>query len=252
MAQLHEVLAVEGGLEETSKKTVKEAIDTFTKKAEHFSEHIKSLEMFDDARKNEEQAGAEYRQMTTTVGQKLAYVANHVTRHLDAMADKDVTNLDARANLIIDGETILAAAPATLLLGLENRLKALRPMYLAIPTLTPGRDWVPDTDKGVGVWRDANPSTRMRTEKQVQSRIVAPATVEHPAKVETWGGYTMIGKFTDQEWSGALSPAQKSAMLGRLDKLIREVKKARQKANMAKVQNVKIGEAIFGYLHTDD
>ena len=46
-----------------------------------------------------------------------------------------------------------------------------------------------------------------------------------------------------------ISPAEKSAILGRLDKLTRAVKKARQKANTAEVTKVTIGEELFKYIH---
>ena len=53
MAKLHEILAVEGDLEATAKKIINEAINTFSKKADHFIEAHRSLKMFDEERQHE-------------------------------------------------------------------------------------------------------------------------------------------------------------------------------------------------------
>jgi hypothetical protein len=46
-----------------------------------------------------------------------------------------------------------------------------------------------------------------------------------------------------------LSPADKSALLGRLDRMIQAVKAARCKANMADVVEESIGTRMFQYIH---
>ena len=46
-----------------------------------------------------------------------------------------------------------------------------------------------------------------------------------------------------------ISPAEKSALLGRIDKLIQATKKARQQANAAEVVNREIGRKIMDYIN---
>lgn len=88
MAQLHEVLAVDRDLEQVSSKVVGEAVVTFTKKVDHFTGHVRTLKMFDEARKNEEAGQIEIKELTTTVPEKLAYVAEHLIRYYGCLGPK--------------------------------------------------------------------------------------------------------------------------------------------------------------------
>jgi hypothetical protein len=82
----------------------------------------------------------------------------------------------------------------------------------------------------------------------MKHKVLYDATEEHPAQLETWSEDIPIGKFTETLWSGMLSPAEKSAKLGRIDKLLRAVKKARQRANAVDVVDVTIGKELFNYI----
>lgn len=247
MPKLHEVLAVEGDLSATATKIMEEAIITFTKKPDHFQESHRSLRMFDDARAEENMD--EHKVMVTTVADKLEYVSDMVTRYLDAFARKEATNQTAKADLVVRGQTLIADVPATLLLGLETKLKALRRVYEAIPTLQPGIDWEKDSERGQNVWKAFEPETRMRTEKVIQHKTLYEATKEHPAQIEKWTQDMPVGRFTINHWSGMLSSAEKSDLLFRIDDLIQAAKKARQRANTAEVTDLSIGNAIFDYIH---
>lgn len=247
MAKLHEILAVEGDLDATARKVTDEAIDTFHKKPDHFIEQHRSLVLFDDDRSSENLD--ESKALVTTVADKLSYVRGHIERYFDTFARKEATNQTAKADLVIDGVTLIEDAPATMLLGLESKLKTMRAMYEAIPTLQPGADWVLDPDRGADIFKSSEPEVRMKTEKQIQHKVLVEATKEHPAQIEKWNADVPVGKITLRSWSGMMSPAEKSALLGRIDTLIRAVKKARQRANTAEVVDIFIGSALFGFIH---
>lgn len=70
MAKLHEVLAVESGLQTTAKKVNEETIRTFGKKDEHFVETTRRVEFFDEADR-EKLNTTEHKAMVTTVLDKL-------------------------------------------------------------------------------------------------------------------------------------------------------------------------------------
>ncbi len=247
MSKLHEILAVEGDLDATARKVIDEAINTFQKKADHFQEQHRSLVMFDENRSAENVD--ETKALVTTVGDKLSYVRRHAVKYLDTFAKKEATNQTAVADLVIDGVTLAEAVPATMLLGLESKLKTVRGMYEAIPTLQPGTDWQPDADRGEGIYRAVEPEVRMRTEKQIQHKVLVEPTKEHPAQIEKWNADVPVGKITLRNWSGMMSPAEKSALLGRIDTLIRGVKRARQRANTTEVVNRDIGDTLFNFIH---
>lgn len=245
MTKLHEILAVEGDLEATAKKLTNEAINTFSKKAEHFIEMQRDLLMFDDDRQRENTS--ERKEMVTTVADKLTYVRNSVSRYFNAFATKEATNQIATADLIVSGETLMTEVPATVLLGLESKLKHLRAMYEAIPTLQPGVKWELDSTKDVYV--QTKPQENFKTEKTLNYKVLHPATPEHPAQIESWHSDDPVGAITTQHWSGMLSPADKSGLLRRLDELIRATKKARQRANTADVVDIEVGDLVFDYIH---
>lgn len=247
MAKLHEILAVEGDLENVANKLVNEATATFSKKPDHFIETVRRVEMLDEARKDEDVE--EHKAMVTTVRDKLDFVRPAVAKYFDVFVAKETTNQAATADIVVNGVTLVAGVPVTALLGLQNRLKNLRAMYEAIPTLQPGKHWAADTSQGAHVYRARHTEVRHRTEKQIQSKVLYEATKEHPAQIEKWVSDVVCGRIHVDEWSGMLSPADKSRMLERLDDLIRAVKRARQRANDIEVVERNLGAVLLDYVH---
>jgi hypothetical protein len=170
---------------------------------------------------------------------------------IDIYLRKEEANQRAKADVMIGDEVLAKDVPATVLLGLETKLAALRAVYEAIPTLMPGPTWVRDTDaKLPGVWRSVHPDQRVKTRKTIEPVVLVAATREHPAQVEKVSVDKPIGKITIQTLSGMTTSAAKSETLGRLDRLIGAVKKARQRANGVEVNKaLRIGDALMGYVN---
>ena len=223
--RLHELLAVEGDLEGIYKKILDETTVTFNKKVERFFGSIRTLEWFEEGNPP---IPDEHQALTTTVKDKLDYQQKAVIRYFDALLQKERTNQDARADIIIDGTTIASDLPATFLLGLETRLKKVREVYSAIPTLPPNVKWEKDITKGDDIYSRVYPEEQLRTEKIFKVQVLYEATKEHPAQVEKIPETKNVGVYKKEVWNGLLSPAEKSTILGKIDKLIQAVKKARQ------------------------
>lgn len=247
--KLHELLAVEGDLQGAASKIMDETKDTFTKRADHFTGFHKTLHMLDSAREQEAAAGEEHKELVSTVDEKLNYTSKAVIKYFDALLQKEKTNQNAKADLVVDGVTLATDLPATFLLGLEARLKLVRDYYAAIPTLQPGIQWVPDSTQRPGVYRASTQDVRTKTEKTVKAKVLYDATDKHPAQIDKWTEDIVIGLFKTDKWSGMLSPAQKSELLGRIDSLIQGVKKARQRANHAEVESTHVGKALFDFIN---
>lgn len=249
MPKLHEVLAVESGLQTAAKKINEETIKTFGKKDEHFVETVTQLRHFDaeDSKLDVDDAKA----MVTTVFDKLLHTVPPNVRALDAYIQKEATNQLAKADIVIDDKIIAAEVPATVLLGLETKLTELRAVYEAIPTLAPGPTWQIDSDKRKkgGVYRSMQPDVTFRTRKTIKPIIMAPATEHHPAQVQAVSEDVPVAKITKQHWSGMITSGQKSDLLERLDQLLRAVKKARQRANATPVVKRSIGKELFDFIH---
>lgn len=248
MGKLHELLAVEGDKKGTSEKILKEGLTTFIKRSDHFTGHTKVLEYFDDVRNDKEGGVTERNEIVTTVGKKLEYIMGPVADYYNVTLQKETTNQKATADLVVDGETLGKSLPATFLLGLETKLKGVREVISAVPTLQPGISWIPDTDAGEGVFKREHPERTFKTERTIKPFELSPATKEHKAQVEKLSVDVNIGVFITDSSSSMLSPADKSKMLERVDKLIQAVKKARQRANNIDVEKAEIGGAITKYI----
>jgi len=247
MTKLHEILAVEGDVAGEYKKILSETGTTFSKKAELFFGFLRVLDMFEEGSPT---PPAEFKEIDTTVQKKLDYQKKFIIRYFDLVLQKESTNQKATADIEVDGVVLAKDVPATFLLGLESKLKQLREVYNRIPTLPPGIKWLKDENKGEGVYITEKPEEQFKTEKVIIPQILYEATKEHPAQVEKITETKNVGKYSRTSWTGTISPAEKSALLGRLDKLSRAVKKARQRANTEPVVKRTIGKELFDYIHT--
>lgn len=248
MASLHEVLAVEGDLRKTATTVRDEAMAVFKGKVDLFTETVTTTAYFD----NDEAArldGSETSALTTTVGQKLTWVAEMMTRYLDAYLQKEATNQTANADVVLDDRVFLTAVPVTALLGMEQILKDLRDTYAAIPTLKPGPVWQLDQERGKGVYRARDPEITFITKKTVRPVVMSPATDKHAAQIEKVPEDIKIAKRAKSTWSGTLSVTDKAELLDRLDRLIQAFKQARMRANCVDVVSGQMGAAVFAYLH---
>lgn len=248
--KLHELIAVEGELDGTAKKILTEATATFGKN-DHFLAGRREVHMLADTEQAKAEELVEQTALTTTVAEKLDYVRGHVVRYWDALLQKEATNQHAKADLVVNGVTMAKDLPATFLLGMEHRLKALRAVYEAIPTLQPGANWVVDTthEKAVVYRRDPD-LVKVRTKKIPKPVVLYEATKEHPAQVKELVEDVTVGTITERVWSGMITPAEKSDLLGRIDTLLRACKKARQRANMAEIVKLTIAKAMMDFVNT--
>jgi hypothetical protein len=248
MSKLHEILAVEADLQGTAEKTRTECVNTFTKKASLFNGSNRTLKMFSEDRKNEEDGGRVDQPLNTTVNDKLEYIIDSQIRYFDCLAQKESTNQVAKADLIVQGNVIAKELPATLLLGLESRLKAIRGVFETIPTLDPNIHWEIATDQGESIWRSSEAEVTRREEKVMKPVVLYAATDKHPAQVKESVENQTVGLYYTMKFSGMITPAKKSHYLERIDVLIQAVKQARQRANSTEVVNTTIGRQLFDFI----
>lgn len=247
MTLLHELLAVEPDVVNVTTSVLDEALITFSKKTDHFIGQARAVKHLEETRSNEDVNDS--KAIVTTVDDKLDYVLKNTARLYDVLLQKDATNCIAKADLEVEGITLAKNVPGIFLLGMETRLKKLRDVLHAIPTLEPAIDWQEDPNKGKGVYR-APVATTMRTEKVLEHKILVQATDKHPAQVEKWTADKNVARIDTTRFSAMWSTARKSEVLGRLDKLMAAIKQARMRANLAEVPKINIGEGITKYLLT--
>ena len=246
MGKLHELLAVEGDLKGTVQKLSAETQKTFGK-SDMFRGAHRKLQMFDASQQGNVVAD-EYHEMVTTVPAKLDYLSDAMVKYFDALLQKEKTNQQATAVLQVEGTVIGTGLPATFLLGMESRLKEFRQVVEVAPTLAPGVAWEKDETIGKGVYRVKTPDEKLKTANTFMHKVLYDATDRHPAQIEKWEEQVAVGKYITNVSSGMLSPADKSAVLGRLDAMIQGVKKARMQANMTEASEDQVGQAMMNYI----
>jgi hypothetical protein len=244
--KLHELLAAEKTVVNASNLLLKETEAKFGK--DHFfAGNDKTLTLIDDspAKDAMERAARETRPLTTTVPATLGYFFSTWAKAEDLLFQKNKTNQTAIADIEFEGSVIASGVPVDELLGLESRLEILRGVIQKVPTLDASKKWVKDTDSAIDhVWKTAEPEVATKTEKDVSSVVLYPATEKHPAQIKEISKDVVKGSFSNTRYSGAITSRAKADALKNIDTLIAEVKKARTRANNVDVQTVNIGNVI--------
>lgn len=180
-----------------------------------------------------------------TVSQAIKTASKAVCELFDAVAAQDSTNCEAKADVIVDGETILPAVPVTHLLFLEKQLVDLATFVDKLPTLDPAERW--SYDSAAGVYRSETSETT-RTKKVPKNHIKYEATKEHPAQVEVFTEDVIVGTWSTTKFSGAIPADEKRAMTDRVRKLQEAVKFAREEANGIEVADLRTGRPVLEYI----
>ncbi|MFF3714758.1 DUF7873 family protein [Streptomyces prasinus] len=175
----------------------------------------------------------------------LREMAASLTRLFDVTATKDWANCAARADVVVEGRTVLAEVPVSYLLFLEKQLTDLHAFVRKLPTLDAAESWShdPSTD-----WWKTDPVRTIRTKKVPRNHVKAEATEKHPAQVEVYYEDVPIGYWTTVKFSGALPARRLNELVERIEKLQQAVKFAREEANGTEVTDQRVGDAVFGYL----
>lgn len=163
----------------------------------------------------------------------------------DITATKDWGNQKASATLMVDEKILLTNVPATYLLFLDKQLSDLRTFIGSMTTLDEAVPWEKDANTGLS----KSPPVQTQTTAKVQKGIVLfPATDKHPAQTQLVTEDQVIGHWFTTKFSGAIAATRKKQLLERVQKLLDAVKVALEEANMTKVDDVKTGTAVLGYI----
>ncbi len=245
--QLHEVLAVFPSTKGAAAKILAETLKTFKDKKHLFGESLKTYRHLIENEAEHYKQPEEHSVMGTTVGQKLAHMAEFVGPFIDAGFQIDTTNTRAVAAISVQDLT-LPALPATFLMQFDKRLGELRKIYDEMPTLDPKRKWTEDESRGDGVYT-ADVEVTHVTRKETKYEVVTEATEHHPAQIVKDVVVKRVGENTTKFWSGMVTPREKKGVIARLDVLQKAVKRALAEANRIDHSVDKISEKVFKYIH---
>ncbi|MFI0404881.1 hypothetical protein [Actinomadura sp. 3N508] len=241
MAKLNQIIAIEKGVKSRAQRELADVLRVLQKPA--------LLSGISRVYRPKDEEGETLPPESTKVQVKsedaLRDVAAALTRLFDVVATKDWANREARADVVVDGRTIVAQAPVTYLLFLEKQLTELLALIDKLPVLDAAESW--SYDESQDVWR-TDPVETSRTKKVPRAHVLYEATEKHPAQVETFTEDVIVGTWTKVAFSGALPARRVNELRDRVDKLQAAVKYAREEANAAEVDDRQVGEAVFAYL----
>ncbi|MFD4689579.1 hypothetical protein [Streptomyces sp. NPDC056452] len=241
MAKLNQIIAVEKGVKSKSLQDITAAHHKVQKPVQ-----LAGISRTYQPKDEEgEQLPPESTRVQVKTEDVLREMSASLTRLFDVTATKDWANCSARADVTVDGRTIVREVPVSYLLFLEKQLTDLHTFVKKLPVLDASESWSldPSTD-----WWKTDPVRTIRTKKVPRNHVKAEATEKHPAQVDVYYEDVPIGYWTTVKFSGSLPAKRVNELLERVEKLQHAVKFAREEANSAEVTDQRVGDAVFGYL----
>jgi hypothetical protein len=189
----------------------------------------------------------ERKRVQYTAAEAIAEVSKALTELFDLTATIDRTNTVAKADVVVDGTTLLWGVPATHLLFLEKQLVDLRTFAVEkLPVLDPAEEWNLDANAGDGIYSSPEYQS-LSTAKVMQNHVLSPATDKHPANVQVYTIDQVVGSWAARKFSGALPRTQVQAIVARIETLQKAVKFAREEANMTEESKISEGAILLDY-----
>lgn len=241
MAKLNQIIAIEKGIKSKSVQQLAESQKNL-QKASVFSGISRTYRPKDE---DGEQLPPESNKVQVKADEIIRETTEILTKLFDITATKDWTNCHARADVVVDGQTLLNQVPVSYLLFLEKQLTDLQAFLKKLPTLDPSETW--NFDPNSDCWA-TEPIQTLKTFKMPRNHVKAEATEHHPAQVEVYYEDVTIGYWRTVKFSGALPQARIHELMNRLEKLQQAVKFAREEANNTEAEEQRVGAKIFQYL----
>ncbi len=177
--------------------------------------------------------------------QALKEIVDATSPLYDTVATRDLANCHARADVVVNGITVLKGVPAVTLLYLEKQLVDLHTVICKLAELPPTEDWKFDANS------DCYKSEAVRTAKTkkiTKPFVKYPHTEQHPAQVDVVSEDIVTGYWTTVKYSGALRREDKRKLRERIELLLAATKMARETANQAEAPPVSVAKEVFGFL----
>ena len=241
--KLHQAIAVQGKIKVRVTNDVSAIYKRLQKPALYIGRRITYTPL--DEADTAAQKPPEGNKVQFYVKDELAASRALLTELYNINATRDWANMAAKASVKVGGDVILADAPVPFLLFLKLELQRLRTEFSAIPLLDGSKDWQVDEATGGYHTEPEWPWSSRRVRKVLG---LAPATDKHPAQTQLVEEEVPVAKKFTTDYSGAMSPKDRAALLARVDVLQEAVAVAIEEANSMEVEQQDVADKIFAYL----
>ena len=241
MPKLNQVIAIEKGVKTKTHASIT-AMYQKLEQTEQFNGIFRSYRPKDDEGDTRPE---ERKNVQITSVEIIAEVKETLADLFDVTATKDWGNTEAKADIVVNGETLIEGCPVSFMLFLEKQLTDIRTFISKMPILDPSQSW--EMDETFGEYKAPSYETTS-TKKIPQNHVVAEATENHPAQVQVYQTDEIVGYWRTQIYSGAMKRSERAEMMGRVEALMDAVKFAREEANGLKVENQQVGAKILDHI----
>lgn len=243
---LHQIIAVDSGIKTRVYAKLSEDHKAL-QKDDLFRGHNKTYKPKDEdpTSPTGEQLPPDTKNVQVKARNVIAATMDGLSEYWNINFAREYGNSSAKADVVVNGKTLLKDAPVTYLLFLEKQLDDIHTFVKKLPTLDSAEQWTYSPEQGMYA---SAPSETARTKKLTRPLVLYAATKEHPAQVKEVQEDVFAGTWTTRKYSAALPADEVNAMLRRVEDLQQAVKFARQKANELEVQADKPARSILEFV----
>lgn len=252
--RLHQVVAVQHGVEDEATAQLKQLRHLLTVGGDQ--NPLTGLSRTYEARGDNDEKPPAYRKVQATAAELIAAAMKGQSRLLDLKLIREEGNCKARADVTVDGITVLADVPVGYLLFLEGKLDELIKIIDSIPVLNPAVAW-DNTAAGLREGEWASPVAKREVKDRVPKvQLLSPAQVIDGQRFEPqfrpYEAEGVIGWWNTIQYSGEMDPKVAQAIRERAVALREAIRFAREKANQLEVAtDLHPGAAILGFVFGD-
>ena len=241
MAKLNQIVAIVSG-----EKTKANALLTNAHRGWHKDRITGLNRTYTPLIEGGEEFPPEQKQVQLRVRDALKEVQEKMSNFFNVVATQEYSNCSAKANVVVNGKTIIPDVPVSVLLFLEKQLTDLSTFISNIPTLPTDQIWRFDDGKNCYVTEVVQ---SVKTQK-VPTVLVKFAPTEHqPGQADIINVDKTIGHWSSVHMSGAMPEKERDDMLERVEQLQKAVVMAREEANSMVVTDQKlIGQQVFDFV----
>ena len=245
---LHQLIAVQRGVDDEVAKTLGSVRHLLAVEGDQDPKTGLSR-VYQAKEEGGDELPAQSRRVQITAAELTGRAVTALDRLFNLKFTREEGNCNARADVIVDGVTLLTGVPVGYLMFLEAQVDQIVGMIDQIPTLNPADEWT-DTAPGLreGVWASAPRKTAV-TKRMPQVQVMYDATKEHPAQVRPYETEVTVGWWTTVKYSGQMDPKVQQDMRARAIKVKDAVRKAREQANRLEVTD-RQATPLLNYIFT--
>lgn len=223
-------------------------IQLLVRKVSFFNGFVRTYHPFSVEGETEIKYPEERQKVEQRVDELVVRAANLWTDLFNITFTKDAANMEAKADVVVDGTVLVKDAPVSWLLWADKRIQEVRTFFDSLPTLNEAEYW--EKDDVSGMWKSKSIHT-IKTEKIPVAYVMYPHSDKHPAQVERVQKDVPIGEYAKQNFSSALQAERKRKVLEKIDRVLIALKVARANANSIEVEKLQIAKPMFEYILAD-